>query len=841
MKELERKEKERMRAMSQYSYTLYPKRQEKTVKTYRQSELEKMTTFQLREICRKERLVVSSEIFSKREELIHFLMRFRGRKEYQHITKYETEGLERIQNFLKQAKKLEEKEDSIRMPATLFFYSNIEMNEWDQYQIQTKGIPLYEGNILLVDEDWNVYTCFYMKEKGQKFYLCKGKEVEIKPLETKKYFFLYFPKERESDVIYEIYYKRQTIMPSSLSVIKIPLLQVEVEEIPKSNVPLVIDFGSSNTTIGMYDFDGTFKIAKSDCGEMIPSVIAITKIERDTKEYIFGYDAILEKQNHYLEQEIPIFYDIKRWMSDIERSEKILLNNGFPHQVERKEMLKAFFKYLITIATHQFKCEFATIQFLAPIRQKEKFTTVLKQLLPEYEVECSLDEGMAVLFHSIDTIIKRDIYERGRWYDALIIDCGGGTTDLMAGKFSIDNNRISYDIQLETQYENGDTNFGGNNLTFRILQLLKIKLVHAIQENQEIREEIDLKAGLEQAYKQAEFILPTKFKSYENATREQYFYVKNNYYYFFELAEQIKTTFFGIDIPYELVLHMDKDEKEEKNEKRTTILLDKWRFYLFDGTQFIKAKEPISISFYLYEIEELLRDDIYQMIGKFLEVKFQKGQLGNYDMIKLTGQSCRSKLFTEALKEYVPGRLIQSTKKAEDKKELKLCCLKGALSYFFHYKLGYMKMKQAYNVRTLPYEVMAFTHENKEKVLIPSFDEGETIGCISRFHVGRQLDLYVRDEQQNLLKIHRFLYDTTQFIKTTQEEIDTQYAGSVIQEETDIILEGEMKFFVWVSKKQWGFYVLPILREGELLYKGEEHFFDFEDDTWEENFFDGTK
>ena len=47
-----------------------------------------------------------------------------------------------------------------------------------------------------------------------------------------------------------------------------------------------------------------------------------------------------------------------------------------------------------------------------------------------------------------------------------------------------------------------------------------------------------------------------------------------------------------------------------------------------------------------------------------------------------------------------------------------------------------------------------------------------------------------------------------------------------------------MKFFVWVSKERWGFVVLPILRDQEELYKGAETFFDFEDDTWELNFFD---
>lgn len=32
---------------------------------------------------------------------------------------------------------------------------------------------------------------------------------------------------------------------------------------------------------------------------------------------------------------------------------------------------------------------------------------------------------------------------------------------------------------METTYENGDTDFGGNNITYRIMQILKIALVRA--------------------------------------------------------------------------------------------------------------------------------------------------------------------------------------------------------------------------------------------------------------------------------------------------------------------------------------------------------------------------
>ena len=48
--------------MGRYTYTLNPNRIETERQTYKQSELEKMTTFHLREICRKERLVIPSGI-----------------------------------------------------------------------------------------------------------------------------------------------------------------------------------------------------------------------------------------------------------------------------------------------------------------------------------------------------------------------------------------------------------------------------------------------------------------------------------------------------------------------------------------------------------------------------------------------------------------------------------------------------------------------------------------------------------------------------------------------------------------------------------------------------------
>lgn len=831
--------------MGQYTYTLNPRREEEERHTYRQSELEKMTTFHLREICRKERLVVSSAQNEDKDGLIRLIMRFRGQKEYRHIREFCEDGLERIQTFLDQQEIRFLETPEVDIPGTITIFRDTEMNELDGYQVKSDE-KLCCGNLLLVDEALKVYTCFYIEEAEDRAYLFKGKGMPVCPLEKHQYSILYFPNEAASEFLYDCYYGNHVSVPGHTEAVRIPLLDVLEREIPQADLPLVIDFGSCNTTMGICLPDGSVRIAAARGKTIIPSMIGVREKAGGETEFLFGYDAREMNRQNYRDEDAAVFYDIKRWISDADRVESVILKSGYKYQFPRKEMLRAWLDHLLEMARQQFKCSFTNIQLLAPIRQKEKFRRLFKELLPEYTVNCELDEGMAVLFHSIHSMIRAKGYEERRWYHALVIDCGGGTTDLTSGRFCIENNRVSYIIDLETRYENGDTNLGGNNLTYRILQLLKLRLVEELgfqaKESLTIGGAEEGKAAygeLEKRYLQAEKWLPTQFKEYEGRSREQYFFVKNNYYYLFELAEQIKKMFFQAGFCYELKISTDKGED---------IFLDKWKLSFCgegrDGASawlFETITHPLEICLYLHEIEELLRPEIYGLMERFLDQKFEKGQLTEYEMIKLTGQSCKSRLFLEALKQYVPGKRIQGIRRDEAGTELKMCCLEGALAYFMNCKLGYMKVNEHYRVGSLPYEIMAYTHENQEKILIKSLDAENHIGYISRFHIGNQLDLYLNDEQGKRLRTYYFAYDTSKFEKTTQKEIDDTYAGTVIQEETDIILEGEMKFFVWVSKERWGFVVLPVLRDQEVLYKGEETFFDFEDDTWELNFFDGRK
>ena len=164
--------------MSRYTYTLNPSQGVTEKHTYRQSELEKMTTFHLREICRKERLVVSSAKNDDKDGLIRLIMRFRGQKEYRHIREFCEGGMERIQEFLKHQVIRFLETPEVDIPGTITIFHDTEMNELDGYRIKSEE-KLFAGNLLLVDEAFKIYTCFYIEEIEDVAYLFKGKGMPV--------------------------------------------------------------------------------------------------------------------------------------------------------------------------------------------------------------------------------------------------------------------------------------------------------------------------------------------------------------------------------------------------------------------------------------------------------------------------------------------------------------------------------------------------------------------------------------------------------------------------------------------------------------------------------------
>ncbi|SNS15265.1 hypothetical protein SAMN05446037_100512 [Anaerovirgula multivorans] len=867
-----------------YSYKLFKNKKEVTSNgRYRENELRKMTTFQLREICSKEKLVSNTLNPLDKEELVRLIMRYRGIDENLFINKHDENGLKKLQGFLTKVNKITLNDKIINFPSKLLLYEGLSIEIFDNYLVTAKDI-IEEGNVILIDGSYNICTIFNLTKFNEKYYLIKNENVKAKETTSKNYSLLYFDK-KQSELIYDIYYHNTKHIPQHLKFYSFPVLDYSIREPIDTDTPLAIDFGTTNTTAGIYINKESFDffhemqqdkdqnkdkisvvkvlnttLAPIEITPLIPSVVGIKSIEDDDIEYVFGYDAIKLSKLSYEDDGICIFYDIKRWISDYEREEKITDTRGQKTYIKRKHMIKAFLEYVIHLAKQRFKVNFKKIHISCPSKQKYKFYKMFEEILAEYKIEYEnmLDEGASVLFNTITELIENKSYIEGQYYKALIIDCGGGTTDLSSCEFKIENNRVSYKIDIETSYENGDTDFGGNNLTFRIMQLIKIIFAHKLNSNDNIKarllEEFDVdlfryvdKHGgleiykkLDYEYNQVEEIIPTKFKQYENKSSDEYFKVKSNFFLLFELAEEVKKQFFHDNNSLEILITPHNEASKDK----TTIDYDKWRIHTYSGKFLEQLKNPPEITLSIFDITTLIKADIYNIIKKFLESIYRQDKLLEYSVIKLTGQSCKIDAFREAIKEFVPGRVIQSRK---DKKAighsygLKLDCLRGALKHLQAKNLGYMDINIQTKLPILPYVISAFTHSGEEKILIHSLDKNNISGTISRFMERITLKLYLKDTNGALR--YEYAYENKQedFKETIFEEIEEKYKGLIIQDETDNIVNKEVKFFVWAKKEEWGFCVVPVLRNNEKLFIGKEGFFNFENDIWETNFFDGLK
>lgn len=889
-------------------------------KKYYEHDLKKMSVYQLQEIARREKIIPAVVNRLNKELLIKTILRYRGAEEALLINEFREEDYRRLEKVFEKII-FQPQPTNLNCTAGINVWQGLATDFFDKITLDYSE-EFVGTNAFVVDSEKNLCCVFNVeaKKNDKKFlYLRRNRNFPCRNSEIKNYT-LVFLERVYSEQIFHFYQGDSNIIQENMPAFCLQLLDFKVNEPQILKMPIAIDFGTSATTAGILDFQEKISDVKfnnhkikyavfynNDDEEVnvVPTIIAVHSLKNpENPEYIFGYDAL--KFGSYLDENFTIFFDIKRWTADYEKEEELTDNFGRRIFVKRKKILREFFLFIIRSLEDYVKGKIKQVHISSPVKQKGKFQYLFQEILPEYAVEKKemIDESVAVLYNTISELIESKTIRNKQKYSALVIDCGGGTTDISSCSFKVENRRVSYAIDIETGYENGNTDFGGNNLTYKVLQMLKLKIVEVLckkhlEQNNLIKaqrafygekdsldertfalaqqipalknllknfhldvyrfiDENGLKKiyqDFENAYEMAEEILPTKFKNWESKNRGEYFRVRNNYYFLFTIAERIKREFFKNYGVIKILLtvegnHFKPDRNWELNQKYEEIFedtikisLDKWRLTIKnpDGLNFIS--DLPDISFNIFEIEPILNPEIYNIIRQLFNPIYESGELENYGLIKLSGQSCKINLFKTALKEFVPGKLIKSKPKPdiiEDKDEFKMSCIDGALKYLRDKKFGYADIKIKNRPPHLPYIVTGFTHSGEEVNLIDGTKKIFS-GFISRNIEDLTLPMYLKDREKNLR--HEIIYQCSleEFEKQTQEDIEKLYGKDIPQDETDNIVNGEVKFFVRVEPQDWGFMVVPIFREDENLFVGYEKFFSFENDIWVKNFFDGLK
>ena len=789
------------------------------------------------------------------------------------------------------------KNDHIKIPSMMELYEGLDITEKDNLFVQIDGDMRINDKVLFLNGEDRVVGFFnmstYLVDGEMKHYLTANRDdLDFENHSSANYYFLFYD--------------------NTMKCYKIRI-EVRYEELQKTSTHLCIDFGTSNTTAGCYldtEYVGnvsniaringniqlgmenytTFDIKDMFVGKkdiktiswsrLVPTMVYVVNCEEKSKiEYAFGYDAAKRiKEDNYCPR-ASCFMEIKRWTSDIDKEERIKDIDGINvAKVKRREIIKEYLMYIIRCSENQFKCKFTKIHISAPVKLKEKVLDVYEELLLEagylLEKENAIDEGIAVLYNIINQSIKDKKYGTRK---ALIIDCGGGTSDLASCSYEIKKDNDDYiDLKIVTEYMNGDVNFGGNNLTYRILQYMKVVYAEQIEnngkrigidelityninnifshiegdddeefENKDVVDRYkDIYKELEERYEKAEKIIPTKFAEYETETKEVYDKVKNNFYFLWKLAEEMKKEFYKSTSISRYTFDAKRDGNEDVDLHVNRI--ENWRLSFVGASGKLEEQKYPDITFTAKEIDKLLRGDIYYLVRKFLNALYEDGSLNDYSQIKLSGQSAKISIFMDSLKEFLPGKKIKvggMKAKGNDAEELKLACLKGAILYL-HTRASSIIEPEIYNeVQSIPFSVYVENENQQPSVMFNQGKDWKQPAAKRRItNGGKEVCLFMKDRNRTERETYKYVYENEIYQKITFDELQNLMENRIKEDDISNMITDKKYIFVSLNKAKWGFNIVPIYRDEDAqLFAGKVHFCSFDMDVLQETFFDGRK
>ena len=802
---------------------------------------------------------------------------------------------------------VELKENSyFKIPAKIDLFTGLDVTEKDNIFVSWSTSFRPFSKALFVNNENVVVGFFEIKtysENGEKknYLTAKAENINFAGLKNTKCCFLF------CDAL--------AADSSKMELFKVPI-EVEFHETEETPTHLCIDFGTSNTTAGCY-LDENYvknisnlaiinknvvlnsenvarfidKVRVNDKDDLdaityrniVPTIVYVADCaDPDNVEYLFGYDAArVIKDDNYCPK-ATCFMEIKRWTSNLDSEVTIEDSCGNKAVVSRTDVVAKFLLYVIRTAENQFKCKFKNVHITSPVKLKNVVLEEYGKILSDnggYKLEKknAIDEGFAVLYGIIDNQIKEGTYENKEEKKALIIDCGGGTSDLASCKYTIDKDDDGViNLDITTEYLNGEVNFGGNNLTYRIMQYMKIVYVHKMKTNE--RKNIDelikidsnvlfsyiegefenddetkvknryeeIYRGISEAYAEAEKVIPTRFGEYENQPKEVYDKVKNNFFFLWKLADEMKKEFYRSTTISRYTFKHDDDNRDiDLHVAR----IENWRLSILEDGRLTEQSYP-DITFTAKEIDKLLRADIYYLVRKFLNdlymEKDPEKSLDSYNQIKLSGQSSKINIFKDSLKEFLPGKKIKSGRidsKENDAEELKLLCLKGAIMFLRSLETSNIEVKLKNETQNIPFSVYFKTQNDEEKEMIKQGKNWKQPANKGRITTsGKVVHLFMRNTDKEISRPYQYACENIRYSATTFEAIKKLSFGLISQEEIDNLPADKKYFFVYLNKKDWGFNIAPIYRDGEgKLYKGKAEFCSFETDILQESFFDGKK
>ena len=240
--------------MDKYGYVLKRNQKEKREEIrYHKTDLELMTAFQLREICRREKIIQGILNPMDKEELVHTILRYRGVQEHFLIQKPSEHGALAVGEMFELSHFAEHKDLRLVCNSRIVVYEGAAVDFYDQLTLPYEK-KLAGTNAFVISGDGMVCGIFNVIPRGNQtdwLYLTKVADLPCRESEVKNYS-LYCLERRESEILYQIYYGKYSPYSGHLEGYRVPLLDFTVKKPITLSMPAAIDFGTTNTTAGVY-------------------------------------------------------------------------------------------------------------------------------------------------------------------------------------------------------------------------------------------------------------------------------------------------------------------------------------------------------------------------------------------------------------------------------------------------------------------------------------------------------------------------------------------------------------------------------------------------------------
>ncbi len=864
--------------MQYETYKLGKLRKNPIRRLYTREELETFELPRLREICRVENIKPPTmEMFHRKEELAALLYRYVGIVKKPGIAIYTEEGCRRLEHAFADTRN--SRIGGIDVPACMeLFEGQTSLNDPNApyLAISRQELGMYA---FLTDEAHQIQAVLMLDQANAGKYQMRLDRERMSPDipvgRFHQWELLFLDPEDVEEVVrcYQGAERRKSMI--ACHTVRVP--EVWVREVPTSLEPLIIDYGTSYTTAGTcFHFSQTDAkqgerisfLPVTDCEwrqqggcqrcGLCPSVLAVKDCSDGVAEhmtFLYGEEAVQEEKNRGFMARNSIFYDMKRWVGRYKERIQVADLEGNTCEVERLFLIRAFLLSIIDRAQQQNRVRYPRLCFTCPVKQKALSLRMYQEALPEYEVltENVTDEAVAVAYHFLESGIRELDYDDGAAKKMLILDCGGGTSDMVNCNYRITNEGITSRLELHVTYAHGDTNFGGNHLTWRVMQYLKIRLTESLLHREpaamdalfpgvlsQLYEKVDTQ-GVEKAYEvfsaayqEAERWIPTRFEEYRNQPESAWLKVRSNYYFLWNLAETVKKKLYfqpgvcrtglrTLFLDYALSgcfedFHLFTRRERGGWETRTLC------------PELVVEKEEINL---------LLKPDIYGFLKNFIEPWYESGRLSDMDRIVLSGQSSKIELFREVMKEYVAGRKAKTG--GESGCERKFLCMDGAMAYQQDRRTGRIRTTISYEPARAPYSVTAEDYEapGRQKTLLEKGTPmGEVYGYLSRPTGTEEVLFHLKDGMEKEVSCIPYVIQPKGREETGYGELLAQYP-MIRQEDLDSMRNGELRLFIYGDHENWGFSILETAREANQLYTRVPGFVPFEPGAWETDFFDG--